>query len=130
MVPLSQSNSAVAFFHSSLRFTLTRLRSWTSLGEVPSQLTLQKSVHDQNQVRRAEGEHPHSKVPGPGVRGVNLPPGTGGTPGGTGGGPEYSVDDSDPGVTPAGFPILETKSSMLTVALTSDNLIFTVSNHS
>ena len=64
------------------------------------------------------------------MRGVNLPPGTGGTPGGTGGGPEDSVDDSDPGVTPAGFPILETKSSMLTIASTSDNLIFTVSNHS
>ena len=82
-------------------------------------------------MRRAEGEQPHSRVPGPGVKGVYLPPGTGGTAGGTGvgGGPEDSVVVAA-GVTPAGVPMLEAKSSILTILLTSDNLIFTVSNHS
>ena len=61
---------------------------------------------------------------------MNLPPGTGGTAGGTGGGPEDSEVVPDPGATPAGVPMLEAKSSMLIMVLTSDNLNFTVSNHS
>ena len=60
-----------------------------------------------------------------------LPPGTGGTAGGTGGGggPEDSVVVAEPEVTPAGVSVLEARSSTLIILLTSDNLIFIVSNH-
>ena len=80
---------------------------------------------------RAEGEHPHSRVPGLGVKGVYLPPMTGGPAGGTEGGrpPEDSEDAAAPEVLPAGDSVLEARSSILIILLTSESFILIVSNH-